>query len=37
MYKHLGKTWFDEAQHRDTWKTCVSKAKELIICKFGPR
>ena len=37
LYQHLGNTWFNEAQNRDTWKTCVNKAKELIICKFGPR
>ena len=37
LYKHLGKSWHNEAPTRDTWKTCVNKAKEPIPCKFGPR
>ncbi len=37
LYKHIGRTWYDDAQNRDTWKTCVNKAIEPIICKFGPR
>ncbi len=37
MYFHLGRTWFDDAQNRDTWQACVNKAKEIIISKFGQR
>ncbi len=37
LYKYIGRTWYDDAQNRDTWKTCVNKAIEPIICKFGPR
>ena len=37
LYTHIGRAWYDDAQNRDAWKACASKAIEPIICKFGPR